>query len=284
MDNEDLKERMPPRRSRLRTFLKCVVLSLCLLLVAAGVIYGLALQTPDFYQASLGMSELKAFEGGESFEIAGLYLRNDIVEEETWYAEFFEDHINGWLISDMPRKFPRSLPDNMRQPRVKIDPGKFRVGVTTEILGIETVLTAAAEFFPTDASNEFGLRVLGVHAGSLPLPVSFFSLPASELLQKQGIRVQWYDDKDGLPVAVMTVPKKLLRHNGQHIQLEQFEFIDGSVRLAGRSEPVKKESVSKLNQVDGKSVDADSESRKSNESVTKEPAPDTQEVNSGSVD
>lgn len=268
-NNEDLNELPPLGRSRLRAVLKYFVLAVCLLLVTAGIVYGLARQTPEFYRDSLSITDEEAFDAGASFEIAGLYLRNDVVEEETWYAEFFEDHINGWLASDMPRKFARALPENMQHPRVRIESGKFRVGVTTEIIGIETVLAAAVEFFPTEVSDEFGLRVLSVRAGSLPLPVSFFNQPATELFQKHGIRVRWYDDKQGQPVAVMNIPTKLLSHEGQRIMLEQFEFTDGSVRLAGRSEPIKKKKNPKTEE-DSESV---SNEDKSTTQVSDAPEP-----------
>lgn len=239
-NNVDPDDIRPPSRSWFRTIVKAVVAVLVLLLVAAGVAYWLAIQPPDFYQDSIRISEEEAFKSGESFEIAGLYLRNDIVEEETWYAEFFEDHINGWLASDLPRKFATAIPDNMREPRVKIEPEKFRVGAATEIHGIETVLVAAIDFFPTDSAGEFGLRVLSVHAGQMPIPVSFFIQPATELLQKHRIRVRWYDDDHGMPVAVLTLPKNLVGYQGKRMVLEQLQFVDGSVRLAGRSEAIEK--------------------------------------------
>ena len=215
MENEsDFDDIRPTGRSWFRKILNFTAAGLFLLLLVAGLIYWLAIQPPKFYRASLEMSEQEAFESGESFEIAGFYLRNDVVEEETWYAEFFDNHINGWLISDMPRKFARAIPDHMHDPRVSFEAGKFRVGVTTEISGIKTVLAAAIELFTTEVSNEFGIRVLSANAGHMPIPVSFFNLPATELLEKHQIQVRWYDDESGVPVALIDVPKNLLSYQG----------------------------------------------------------------------
>lgn len=245
MENDsDFDDVRPAGRSWFWKLLRFLAGGLVLLLLVAGVIYWLVIQKPEFYQSSLEMSEEEAFKAGESFEIAGLYLRNDVVEEETWYAEFFHDHINGWLISDLPRKFTRAIPDNMRDPRVSFEPGRFRVGATTEVSGVETVLSAVIEFFPTEVVNEFGLRVTSAYAGQMPIPVSFFSLPATELLKKYRMRVRWYDDENGSPVAAITVPKNLLSHGGKFVVLEQLEFVDGSVRLAGRSEMVEQQNES----------------------------------------
>lgn len=258
-NNSDFDDLQPVERRWFRTIVKSVVAVLILLLVAAGIVYWLAIQPPDFYQASVRISEEESLESGESFEIAGLYLRNDMVEEETWYAEFFEAHINGWLASDLPRKFATALPDNMREPRVKIEPEKFQVGAATEILGIETVLIAAIDFFPTESTNEFGLRVLSVHAGQMPIPVSFFNQLATELFQKYQIRVRWYDDDNGMPVAVLTLPKDLLSYQGKQMVLEQLEFVDGSVRLAGRSEAIEKKEQSESIAAEPKSEHSNAE-------------------------
>jgi hypothetical protein len=243
-NNAAFDDFQPVGRSWFRSILKIVVLALCVLLTIGGSVYYLALQKPDFYQQSMAMSDHEAFEAGEALEVAALYLRNDVIEEEAWVAEFKEGQINGWLASDLPRKFSKLLPDEVRGPRVGIDPGEFRIALATEIKGIETVLVAALEFFPTGVSNEFGLRVLGVHAGWLPIPVSFFTEPASELLQDNRIKVQWYDDDGGLPVALLTVPESKLRYEGKKIVVEQLEIADGSVRLSGRSEPVFEKSTS----------------------------------------
>lgn len=260
-NNPDLDDFHSVGRSWFRLTAKSVVVLLVLLLITAGAVYWLVIQSPKFYRASLRVPEEVAFKSGESFEVAGLYLRNDIVEEETWYAEFFEDHINGWLASDMPRKFATAMPENMHDPRVRIEPHKFRVGVTTEIGGIDTVLVGAIEFFPTDVSNEFGLRVLSVRAGRMPIPVSFFNLPATELLQKHGIRVRWFDDEHGMPVAVLNFPKRLLGYQGKRIVLEQLEFVDGSVRLAGRSEMAEKKKDSEPSAKNPKSESENAESK-----------------------
>jgi hypothetical protein len=240
-DDSDLNDVRPAGRSWLWKTLRFLAVGLLLFLLVGGVVYWLATQKPDFYRASLEMSEEEAFKAGESFEVAGLYLRNDVVEEEAWYAEFFHDHINGWLISDLPRKFKRAIPDNMRDPRVSFEPEKFRLGATTDIRGVETVLSAAIEFFPTEVMNEFGLRVTNAYAGQMPIPVSFFTIPATELLKKYRIQVRWYDDENGRPVAVISVPKNLLSHGGKLVVLEQLEFVDGSVRLAGRTELVQQQ-------------------------------------------
>lgn len=237
-NNPAFDDIQPVGRSWTRTFLKVAALGLSLLLVTAGSIYWLARQTPAFYQASMEMSDEEAYAAGESLEVAALYLRNDVVEEENWVAEFPEEQINGWLASDLPRKFSTALSDEIRDPRVGIEPGEIKIALTTEIKSVETVLVAAIEFFPTGITNEFGLRVLSVHAGWLPIPISFFTKPATDILQKNRVQVQWYDDSDGLPVALLTIPKYQLSYKGKQIVVEQLEIADGSVRLAGRSEPL----------------------------------------------
>ena len=47
-----------------------------------------------------------------------------------------------------------------------------------------------------------------------------------------------------MPVAVLTLPKDLVSYQGKQMVLEQLEFVDGSVRLAGRSEAIEKKEQS----------------------------------------
>ena len=243
-NNPAFEELHPINRSWTRTILKLVALTIGLLVVAGAGIYWLARQTPEFYHASLRMSEEEAFEAGESLEVAALYLRNDVLEEETWVAEFEENQINGWLASDLPRKFGTQLfAGKTHAPRVGIEPDKFQIGLTTEIKGIETVVVAAMEFFPTEKSNQFGVHVLSVHAGWLPIPISFFTDPVTEMLRHHRIEVQWHDASDGAPVALLTIPKKKLSYQGHQIVVERLQIADGSVRLAGRSELLNPKSI-----------------------------------------
>lgn len=259
--NEAFDDLQLSKRSWTRTIFKLIAVAICLLIAFVGGVYWLAQQTPDFYKTAMEMSAEEAFVAGESLEVAALYLRNDLVEQETWVAEFPEDQINGWLASDLPRKFSTMLPDEVRDPRVGIEPRKFQIAVTTEIEKVETVLVAAVEFFPTEVSNEFGFRVLSVHAGWLPIPISFFTVPATELLERYRIQAKWYEDGDGAPVAVLKVPKSKLSYDGKQIVVEQLEIADGSVRMAGRSKPL-------TPPTEADSSDSDPETQSSEEPTT----------------
>ncbi len=255
MKNNSPYEDLPSvGRSWTRTFLKVTALGLSLLLVVPGGVLWLAQQTPAFYPTSLEMSDEEAFAAGESLEVAALYLRNDVMEEDTWVAEFSEHQINGWLASDLPRKFSTFRSEEIRDPRVDIEPGKFKIALTTEIKNVETVVVAAIEFFPTGITNEFGLRVLSVHAGWLPIPISFFTKRITEVLERNHVQIRWYNDSDGLPVALATVPKHQLRYQGKQIVIEQLEIADGAVRLAGRSERLTEKSDPDSNATDSNAI------------------------------
>jgi hypothetical protein len=98
-------------------------------------------------------------------------------------------------------------------------------------------MVATVEVFPTEVSNRLGVRLYDVRAGKLPIPVSVFAKPAVDLLARQDIDVQWYNDSAGYPVALLTIPKKQMAFEEQHVVVEELEIANGLLRLAGRSEP-----------------------------------------------
>ena len=215
----------------LKTFL-ILAAFLLLLFGVAFFLYQSAQRLPDFYQAALEVDREQYEAAGDQFETQVLKLQNDLQIEGQWEAEFTEEQINGWLATDMPKKFPDSLPQNVRDPRIAIKPGKVKLAFKFESSRFSGVVVCEGDVYCTDKSNQLAVRIDDVKAGVVSLPVSRWLDELSEGISRSGFSMQWTEE-DGKPVALITLPGDTL--GGGNVIIESIELLKGKVRLKGRT-------------------------------------------------
>ncbi len=217
----------------------CLIKSLIgfLILVFAGVgilyfLYQAAQKPPEFYEAALQINPEAQKLAGSEFESRVLQLQNDLLEQGTWEAIFSDKQINGWLASDMPKKFPKALPANVYEPRVEIKPGIVHLAFRFESKQFSGIVVCSGEAYCTDKSNQVAVRIDDVKAGVVSLPVSKWLDEIAKGITRSGFSVVW-SEENGNPVALITIPEDTLE--GGDVVVESIELLDGKVRLRGRT-------------------------------------------------
>lgn len=210
-----------------------------LLAAAAFVLYRGTQHVPEFYQQAIMPSVPPAQQAqvGDDFERQTLELHNQSTKPGRWQAEFTDEQINAWLATILPRNHPRALPAEIRDPRVKITEQGVQVAWRHQTERFQTVVSLSGRVYLTDKPNQVALRLQGVHAGWIPLPLDQVLRRVREAARQQGVDLLW-SQQDGDPVAMCRVPARLERYPDREIRLESVELAPGRVRLAGQTERV----------------------------------------------
>jgi len=154
-------------------WLKRIVIGLALLALAVlGTAWMMFQHIPDFYRPAQVPPE---HEQAVRDNITATYDSLNIGLNESLQPfdhRFGQDQINAWLAM-LERMWPNSrkwLPQTMSNPQIAIDPEGIRLAITYRYRDVRTVLSAR---FRASADKEgLALQLLGVYAGSLPMPNS----------------------------------------------------------------------------------------------------------------
>jgi hypothetical protein len=236
-----------PVRLVMRKILRIGTISLILLVAVAGV--GLlvawwgASHVPEFYERALTAEPEQLAQAGDKLEENILELRNNSLADGQWRATFTDEQINGWLAVDLPEKFPRTLPPQVKDPRVAIEPDLAQVAARLETPRLTTVISLAVDVRLTDEPNELAIRIHQARAGMLPVPLSEWLDRVTEAAEEGGIPLRWAEEQ-GDPVAIVTVPLED-KNNREHVlRLTNIELHDGELVVAGVTQPAASEGSS----------------------------------------
>jgi len=170
---------------------------------------------------------------GDEFERQALDFRNEARRRGQWQAVFTDEHINGWLASDLQEKFPDLLPDHVHDPRVKIDEDFARAAFRVVTPQVDSVVIVGVDLYLTETPNELAVRFRDARAGLVPLPLKRVTDIATRAAEKTNIIIRWAHN-DGDPVALIQIPERVDGIDGQLI-VENVDVRDGEVYLSGRT-------------------------------------------------
>ncbi len=174
-------------------------------------------------------------EAGDALEQRVLDLHNEVRNVGTWEAVFTEEQVNGWLVADMPDKFPNVLPPGTQEPRVAIDADAIRVACRFDNGKFKTIISMALDVDLTTEINTLAVRVSQLRAGALPVPLKQFLDKISTAASHGDIPLTWRQI-DGDPVALVTVPVTHEDYAHREIYVDTIELREGEIYLAGHTE------------------------------------------------
>ncbi|MBC8356056.1 MAG: hypothetical protein H8E66_29105 [Planctomycetes bacterium] len=224
-------------RKAIRYVLLPTTVVLGLLGIAVLVLYVAAQREPAFYQQALLVESSAYEEAGDELEQGVLDLHNEVRSIGAWEAVFTEEQVNGWLVSDLPEKFPSVLPRGTQEPRVAIDAEAIRVACRFDNGKIKTVISMALDVDLTTETNTLAVRVRKLRAGSLPVPLKHFLDKISTAARRGDIPLKWRQI-DGDPVALVTVPVTHEDYAYREIYVDTVELRAGELYLAGHTEQI----------------------------------------------
>jgi len=222
-------------RKAIRYLLITTAVVLGLLGIAVLGLYQAAQREPEFYQQAMRESTVDYAQAGNELEQSMLDLHNEVRSIGTWEAVFTEDQINGWLVADMPEKFPNVLPRGTQEPRVAIDTDAIRVACKFDNGKFTTVVSMLLDVDLTTDTNTVAVRVSKLRAGALPVPLKQFLDKIAVAARRGDISLRWRQ-LDGDPVALVTVPVSHEDYAHREIYVDSIELREGEIHLAGHTE------------------------------------------------
>lgn len=220
---------------------KLRIVAVCLLVLAAVVgvalwgVYSALRRVQPFYQQALALDPQVLDEGSRQLESRATALYSDTQKTGQWHALFTADQINGWLAVKLAEDYADAIPADVHDPRVAIAPDALTLGFRTTQGGVETVVSVDASVFVTEA-GAIGVRLLGVRAGALPLPVTKAAEEIAAGCRGLSVPVRW-TQQERRPVAIIDVDQSLSK--GDHrLVVDSIELGDGELYVAGRTDQV----------------------------------------------
>ena len=194
-----------------------------------------AKKIPDRYQKLLSLDAVVADRNGKQFERNMTRLQYASRNPRPWRVEITEDQVNGWLVSDLPEKFPGALPAEIQDPRIIFGDGFFELVFKVNRGNVQGVVIAKADVFCTSIPNEIAMKIVDVRAGFVPLPIDPWLERITRSLAKMGVPLYWTTDV-GEPVAVFTVPEHLSRRDGRFgAIIDSIEIVSGKLVISGQT-------------------------------------------------
>ncbi|MCH2182318.1 MAG: hypothetical protein MK108_09965 [Mariniblastus sp.] len=214
----------------------CLLIFLILSLCAAGLIW-LALesaqQVPEFYAQALAAPIEDAVKQGDQLEIKISRVQNAARNQQPWQVKFTQGEVNGWLVADLPNKFPTVLPREMENPRVHFEPGKAKLAFQYSASGIDGIVVAECNIFCTGEQNQLAVQIISVKSGVVSLPIAPWMDRLSHSAEQAGIPVRW-SSLGGNQVALISIPDKLLQFGDQKmVVIEAVQIRSGNIFISG---------------------------------------------------
>lgn len=219
----------------LRWFFRLSFLSMIIfagLAAFAWYAYQRAQVVPDYYQELLKQPIEQLAAAGNEFEIEVLELQNSAIETGEWQAKFSQDQINGWLVSDLPKKFPNSIPSSVTQPRVSLDDDELKFIFRFESQRFSGIVEASGDAYCTENLNEIAIRLNHIKSGLISLPIRPWTEKISKVMEKNDFPFRW-TESDGDMIALITLPHRLSDQKDQKRIIESIEILDGQLQLHG---------------------------------------------------
>lgn len=217
-------------RSRLIRIIASVVV-----FVTVGILllYFAAQFQPGFYRNAKDVDAISLQKFGDEMEMALLDMQNDILTESTWQAIIFDHQVNGWLASDLPEKFPGTLPKNIRSPRIAFFNEEVRIAFEIKFGMFSGYVCIEGDVFcPDSRINQLAIKISKARIGILPIPVSAWADRLTQSLNESGIPTVW-DEIDGDPVALITLPNRLATDKTRKYRITSIELTDGQMTMSG---------------------------------------------------
>lgn len=201
-----------------------------LALVGAFLLYRATQHVPEFYQQALRAEPVAQKQASDEMLQKTTDLAKNVKKKGHWEAIFTDAQINGWLAVDLQASHSNTLPPEIRDPRVVIEPGQVQLGFRFVRGDWNTVVSLAVE--PTmPEPNLLALRIRRVRAGSVPLPLNRLLDEISKAVSRTDIRLEWRQ-ADGDPVALLSLPSPR-DTNGKQVRIEAVRLGRGEIYVSG---------------------------------------------------
>lgn len=229
-------------KRKFRRGVACAALLMCSLTVAGSMFTARwalekTRQVPDFYIQAKARTPV-------DLDAVSRQLENEVQEFTdqvgligSWHAVFTEEHINAWLVHQLPKEFSKVLPRGVQDPRVVIQDGKVLAAARYIDRRIDTVVSFEVGIQLTEVPNVLAVEIRNLKAGSLPLPLNHFVQQISRRAAYDSLEVRWDEGDEGIPIGLITVPSEHPKYVRTPVIVESVILSDGRLWLSGHTGP-----------------------------------------------
>ena len=222
-----------------RSFLLALVIIFCLTSGVSATLCILVRYEPGIYlHASVPPSEERhQLSEHCARELMLLYNAVSTSEDQEWGHRFTDSEINSYLAEHFVQSqmSKLTLPEGISDPRIVIERDNIRVafrygsGLWSSIVSIDLRV-----WLVKGEPNVVALKLVGFHAGALPISAQSLLESITKTCQENGVGVDWYRDEDA-PVALLR-----FQAEQQHptLELETIELEPGAIHIRGRTKDV----------------------------------------------
>ena len=213
-----------------------IAIGLALVVAGAGV-YWAVRQTqhvPEFYSQATSQQPKETHRASEQLKEDVSRLQRDAAQLGSWRASFSDNVINGWLIEELPRRFPRLLANGVSDPQIVIREDRVLVAARYKHKHWDTVISFEIEVELTEEANMLAVRLNNLRAGALPLPLDQFKKGITKEAARGDVDIRWDMTNSG-PVALVTVPRNHPKYAVSPVIIESIRLADGKLQLFGHT-------------------------------------------------
>lgn len=220
-----------------RSLILAIAIFLCLTCGVGATLWLLVRYEPNIYlQAAVPPGEQRHLLSEKCWqELMQLYNSVANAEEpDPWGHRFTDSEINSYLAEHFVQSHLNEhlLPEGISEPRILIETDKIRVafrygsGLWSTVVSIDLRL-----WLVKGEPNVVALKLIGFHAGALPVSAQSLLESMTKTCQDNGIGVDWYRD-DGAPVALLRFQ---VEQPHPTLELETIKLEPGAIRIEGRT-------------------------------------------------
>lgn len=219
-----------------RSLVLAIAILACLACGVGAALWILVRYEPNIYlQAAVPPGEQRHQLSEKcSRELMELYNSVASPDEQGWGHRFTDSEINSYLAEHFVQSHLNEhvLPEGISEPRLVIEPDKIRVafrygaGMWSSIVTIDLRV-----WLVKGEPNVVALKLVGFHAGALPISAQSLLESITKVCQDNGIGVDWYRD-EGAPVALLRFQAEQPRPT---LELETIKLEPGAIHIEGRT-------------------------------------------------
>lgn len=221
---------------RLRYFFLTLGTFLLVVGAIAGLMIGLIRYQPEWYEQSAPPEGPERLKSSQDFHSEFIGMIQAIEYEQEWGAQFTQDQINSYFEEGFKSSnlSAQVLPEDIRDPRVRIEPDRFFLAFRYGQGAWSTVVSLEMRvWLPAAEPNAIALELMAFQVGALPISVQSLLEKVTEVARQNGIALEWYRrNETGNPVALLRFQADRPRPT---VQLRSIRFEKGVLLISGRT-------------------------------------------------
>lgn len=182
----------------------------CVLLIGAAVtgagfwLFQSTKRPPDFYaelkpdRSQVTVARARKFD--EKLEELNQQIQSDDLQVHT--IRFSQDEINAWLTHSLPEQFPRSVPTEVKELLVHLQPDDSSLVMKIQSSFFSGFATASVDLAMGEQPNLVNIELKRLYSGLLRVPVERFRKRIVTGANRAGLPTVW--ESDELP-ATLTI-------------------------------------------------------------------------------